>query len=86
MFGEDKNSTRITDDGDLTEEDIGNILTIIATDGYYKQATIVKVVCPDCGEEFLGTKRHAGGFIAGHRAYHEFVNSFDSIIESMGGV
>ena len=85
MLGNKGNNDGITDDGDLTEEDIGNILTIIATDGYYKQATIVKVVCPDCGEEFLGTKRHAGGFIAGHRAYHEFVNSLDSIVESMGG-
>ena len=85
MLGNKENSSQITEDGDLTEEDIGNILTIIATDGYYKQATIVKVVCPDCGEEFLGTKRHAGGFIAGHRAYHEFVNSLDSIVESMGG-
>ena len=47
-----------TEIGDLSEEDIGHILTIIATDGYYKQAEIVKVVCPACGEEFLGTKRH----------------------------
>ena len=70
---------------DLSEEDIGHILTIIATDGYYKQAEIVKVSCPACGEEFLGTKRHAGGFIAGHRAYHEFENSLDTIIENLGG-
>ena len=57
---------------ELTEEEIGIIMNVIATDGYYKQAMIVKVVCPVCFEEFLGTKRHAGGFIAGHRAYHEF--------------
>ena len=57
---------------ELTEEEIGLIMDVIATDGYYKQAMIVKVVCPVCFEEFLGTKRHAGGFIAGHRAYHEF--------------
>ena len=57
---------------ELTEEEIGIIMDVIATDGYYKQAMIVKVVCPVCFEEFLGTKRHAGGFIAGHRAYHEF--------------
>ena len=74
-----------TDAGDLSEEDIGHIMTIIATDGYYKQAEIVKVSCPACGEEFLGTKRHAGGFIAGHRAYHEFENSLDTIIENLGG-
>ncbi len=57
---------------ELTEEEIGIIMDVIATDGYYKQAMIVKVVCPVCFEEFLGTKRHAGGFISGHRAYHEF--------------
>ena len=74
-----------TDVGDLIEEDIGHIMTIIATDGYYKQAEIVKVSCPACGEEFLGTKRHAGGFIAGHRAFHEFENSLDDIIENLGG-
>ena len=74
-----------TDAGDLSEEDIGHIMTIIATDGYYKQAEIVKVSCPACGEEFLGTKRHAGGFIAGHRAFHEFENSLDTIIENLGG-
>ena len=71
---------------DLTEEDIGHILSIIATDGYYKQAEIVKVTCPVCGEQFLGTKRHAGGFIAGHRAYHEFENEQDMRVEQMGGI
>ena len=76
---------RSSDVGDLSEEDIGHIMTIIATDGYYKQAEIVKVSCTACGEEFLGTKRHAGGFIAGHRAYHEFENSLDDIIENLGG-
>ena len=81
----DEHEQGTTDAGDLSEEDIGHIMTIIATDGYYKQAEIVKVSCPACGEEFLGTKRHAGGFIAGHRAYHEFENSLDDIIENLGG-
>lgn len=71
---------------DLNEDDIEKILTIISTDGYYKQAMIVKVVCPVCGEEFLGTKRHAGGFISGHRAYHEFEREQDMRIEQMGGI
>jgi len=69
----------------LTEEDIGQITNIIATDGYYIQAEIVKVSCPACGEEFMGTKRHAGGFIAGHRAFHEFENEMDVIIQKLGG-
>lgn len=81
----DEHEQGTTNASDLSEEDIGHIMTIIATDGYYKQAEIVKVSCPACGEEFLGTKRHAGGFIAGHRAYHEFENSLDTIIENLGG-
>lgn len=69
----------------LTEEQIGEIMNIISSDGYYVSAEIVKVTCPACGEEFLGTKRHAGGFIAGHQAYHEFENAQDLMIQGMGG-
>jgi predicted RNA-binding Zn-ribbon protein involved in translation (DUF1610 family) len=68
-----------------TEDDLDKIMTIISTDGYYLQAEIVKVTCPVCGEEFLGTKRHAGGFIAGHQAYHEFQNNQDVLMVQMGG-
>lgn len=75
-----------TDIDDIIEEDVGNIMNVIATDGYYLQAQVVKVSCPACGEEFLGTKRHAGGFIAGHRAFHEFENKRDVIVEQMGGI
>jgi|TARA_B100000902_G_C27235313_1_gene877072 hypothetical protein len=70
---------------DLSEEDLDKIMTVISTDGYYLQAEIVKVTCPACGEEFLGTKRHAGGFIAGHEAYHQFENNQDTIIATLGG-
>ena len=70
---------------DLTEEDLEQIMTVISTDGYYLQAEIVKVTCPACGEEFLGTKRPAGGFIAGHEAYHSFENQQDTIIATLGG-
>ena len=70
---------------DLSEEDLDKIMTVISTDGYYLQAEIVKVTCPVCGEEFLGTKRHAGGFIAGHQAYHEFQNNQDALMVQMGG-
>ena len=70
---------------DLTEEDLDKIMTIISTDGYYLQAEIVKVTCPVCGEEFLGTKRHAGGFLSGHQAYHEFQNNQDALMVQMGG-
>lgn len=70
---------------DLSEEDLDKIMTVISTDGYYLQAEIVKVTCPACGEEFLGTKRHAGGFISGHEAYHNFQNEQDAIIAKLGG-
>jgi len=70
---------------DLTEDDIDKVIDVLSTDGYYPQAQIVKVTCPACGEPFLGTKRHAGGFIAGHQAYHEFENSLDVMIKQMGG-
>tara|TARA_R110002020_G_scaffold62979_1_gene167978 strand:+ start:2111 stop:2350 length:240 start_codon:yes stop_codon:yes gene_type:complete len=71
---------------DLTEDEVDKVMDVISTDGYYLQAQIVKVTCPACGEEFLGTKRHAGGFISGHQVYHEFVNSQDLIINKMGGI
>lgn len=74
-----------SDIDDLTDDDLDKIMDIISTDGYYLQAEIVKVTCPVCGEEFLGTKRHAGGFIAGHQAYHEFQNSQDALMVQMGG-
>jgi len=70
---------------DLSEDDLDKIMTVISTDGYYLQAEIVKVTCPACGEEFLGTKRHAGGFISGHEAYHNFENEQDTIIAKLGG-
>jgi len=69
----------------LSEEDLEKVMNVISTDGYYMQAEIVKVSCPACGEEFLGTKRHAGGFIAGHKAYHEFINEQDVLLVQMGG-
>ena len=73
-------------DGDkLSEEDVEEILDIICQDGLYKRAEIVKVYCPVCGEEFIGTKRHAGGFIAGHQAFHEFENNQDVMMIQMGG-
>ncbi len=75
----------VKDEDKLTEEDVGEIIDVISQDGLYKRAEIVKVFCPACGEEFIGTKRHAGGFIAGHQAYHEFENSQDAIMISMGG-
>ena len=75
----------IINNDELTEEDIGEMLDIISKDGLYKRAEIVKIFCPACGEQFIGTKRHAGGFVAGHQAFHEFENSQDALMISMGG-
>jgi len=64
---------------------IGDIITIEYKGGIEIDAEIVRVYCPACGEEFIGTKRNAGGFIAGHTAYHEFENAQDLLITSLGG-
>ena len=73
------------DSENLTEEDVSEILDLLCQDGLYKRAEIVKVYCPVCGEEFIGTKRHAGGFIVGHQAFHEFENNQDVLMVQMGG-
>ena len=61
------------------------IVEIESSEGITIEAEIVKVTCPVCGEEHIGTKRASGGFIAGHQAYHEFVNATDMIMSTMGG-
>jgi len=69
------------------ELDIGDIVPIVITrTGIQYDCEIVQVSCPACGETFKGTKRDAGGFIAGHQAYHEFENVQDLMIKSMGGI
>ena len=75
----------IREDQQLGEEDVNEIIYLLCQDGLYKRAEIVKVYCPVCGEEFIGTKRHAGGFIAGHQAFHEFENNQDVMMIQMGG-
>ena len=57
----DEHEQGTTDAGDLSEEDIGHIMTIIATDGYYKQAEIVKVSCPACGRSSWEPRDTQGG-------------------------
>ena len=64
---------------------VGDIVEIESSEGITIEAEIVKVTCPVCGEEHIGTKRASGGFIAGHQAYHEFVNATDMIMSTMGG-
>lgn len=69
------------------EVDTGDIIPFVITStGIHYECEIVQVSCPACGEIFKGTKRDAGGFIAGHQAYHEFENIQDLMLKSMGGV
>ncbi len=82
---EEMKDEEMKDGEKLSEDDVEEILDIICQDGLYKRAEIVKVYCPVCGEEFIGTKRHAGGFIAGHQAFHEFENNQDVMMIQMGG-
>jgi len=65
---------------------IGEIRNFEHIGGIAIDAEIVKVCCPACGEEFVGNKWCAGGFIAGHEAYHNHENRMDLIITSMGGL
>jgi hypothetical protein len=69
----------------ITEKDLENIIDIKYPSGIELAAEIVKVSCPACGEEFIGTKGGAGGFIAGHEAYHRHENSLDLLISALGG-
>ncbi len=49
------------------------------------EAEIVRVCCAICGEEMLGTKREAGGFLAGHEAFHRHEVSLALVADEMGG-
>jgi len=69
----------------MNEDDVGTIRTVELSDGTMHDCEIVQVYCPACGEKFTGTKRGAGGFIAGHQAFHEFENAQDMIVSSLGG-
>ena len=74
-------------DEDKYEDMVGSIIKKISTkEGTMFDCEIVRVFCPACGEKFIGSKRGAGGFIAGHQAYHEFENAQDMIVTSLGGV
>ena len=71
----------------INDVEVGDVISAIVTEtGIYYDCEVVQVTCPACGESFKGTKRDAGGFIAGHQAYHEFNNIQDLMIKSMGGV
>jgi hypothetical protein len=55
---------------EYTHEDIGKIVEVTASDGTYIDERVVTVHCSVCGASFIGLIRHAGGFLAGHTAFH----------------
>lgn len=56
-----------------TKDDIGkDIEELIDENGTTLHAKIVHVFCQICGEEFIGTRRQAGGFLGGHECYHKW--------------
>lgn len=79
-------SEAVDEDLELSDEDVEEIINIISKDGIYLRSEIVRVSCPICGEEFIGTKRHAGGFLGGHQVYHEsIIREYENAIKH-GGV
>jgi hypothetical protein len=56
----------------FTQDDLGNIVTIITDNGTYHEERIVQVFCDICTASFIGIMREAGGFLAGHDCYHKW--------------
>ena len=57
---------------DISSFEEGTVISMITTEGIFRHAEIVKICCPICAEVFIGTKKHAGAFIFGHREYHKW--------------
>jgi predicted RNA-binding Zn-ribbon protein involved in translation (DUF1610 family) len=62
---------------------VGKTYTYTNNDGVFILATMVRVECPECGEEFIGNKREAGLFLKGHTIYHQHI---EELAEFYGGV
>tara|TARA_R110002012_G_scaffold303918_3_gene506218 strand:+ start:1919 stop:2146 length:228 start_codon:yes stop_codon:yes gene_type:complete len=61
----------------------GKVYTYSNADGVFILNTMVKVECPECGEQFIGNKKDAGLFLHGHSIYHQFI---EEEAEKYGGV
>ena len=73
----------IQEEGDKFE--VGQLINIYKPGAYEPSAEIVQVTCPVCGEEFIGSKREAGGFLSGHEVYHKHELAFAVVIDELGG-
>ena len=61
----------------------GKTYTYTNNDGVFILATMVRVECPQCGEEFIGNKKEAGLFLNGHTLYHIYI---EETAEYYGGI
>ena len=65
-----------------TEDDIGKTIEKIeGPNGTTLNLKIVHVYCQVCAEEFIGTRREAGGFLGGHECYHRW-----EVVTAMTGI
>ncbi len=73
----------------MTEDDVGSevgeVIEIRRNGVHEPAAEVVQTTCPVCGEEFIGTKREAGGFLSGHEVYHRHEMAMAVVVDEMGG-
>ena len=73
----------------MAEDDVGSeggeIIEIRPNGVHEPAAEVVQTTCPVCGEEFIGTKREAGGFLSGHEVYHRHEMAMAVVVDEMGG-
>ena len=73
----------------MAEDDVGSevdeIIEIQREGVHEPAAEVVQTTCPVCGEEFIGTKREAGGFLSGHEVYHRHEMAMAVVVDEMGG-
>ena len=70
---------------EMSEVVPGDVIYVEKPGSLEPLAEIVLVACVYCGETHIGTKREAGGFIAGHLAFHNHMEQMASIVEELGG-
>ena len=65
--------------------EVGEVVEIQRDGVLEPAAEVVQTTCPVCGEEFIGTKREAGGFLSGHEVYHRHEMAMAVVVDEMGG-
>ena len=62
----------MSEEKNFTQDDLGKIITMTTECGTYYEERVVQVFCDICTASFIGTMREAGGFVAGHDAFHKW--------------